>query len=141
MPTGIDIWQDLKYAPAICTAQKMKFSTKDFFGGCDQIRKNLRIWSHLLKKPLVENFIFCAVVFWGIGKLGENIFDPSIVDIWWVLNTPLDRVLDQTQTPSSIHLTMQKPWMQYQPINSWIPSHIWSDFHMIIWSTFCPICL
>ena len=63
MSTGIDIWQDLKYAPAICTAQKMKLSTKDFFGKCDQIRKNLRIWSHLLKKPLVENFIFCAVMF------------------------------------------------------------------------------
>ena len=23
---------------------------------------NLRIWSHLLKKSLMENFIFCAVV-------------------------------------------------------------------------------
>ena len=22
---------------------------------------NFRIWSHLLKKPLMENFIFCAV--------------------------------------------------------------------------------
>ena len=34
----------------------MKFSIKDFFSKCDQIRRNLRIWSHLLK-----NFIFCAV--------------------------------------------------------------------------------
>ena len=34
------------------TAQKMKFS----------IRK-LRIWSHLLKKSLMENFIFCSVTF------------------------------------------------------------------------------
>ena len=31
------------------TAQKMKFSVKDFFSKCDQIRKKLRIWSHLLK--------------------------------------------------------------------------------------------
>ena len=31
------------------TAQKMKFSSK------------LRIWSHLLKKSLMKNFIFCAV--------------------------------------------------------------------------------
>ena len=31
------------------TAQKMKFS--------------MRIWSHLLKKSLMENFIFCAVIF------------------------------------------------------------------------------
>ena len=43
------------------TAQKMKFSIKGFFSKCDQIRKKLRIWSHLLKKSLMENFIFCAV--------------------------------------------------------------------------------
>ena len=43
------------------TAQKMMFSIKDFFNKCDQIRSFLRIWSHLLKKSLMENFIFCAV--------------------------------------------------------------------------------
>ena len=43
------------------TAQKMKFSITDFFSKCDQIRSKLRIWSHLLKKFLMENFIFCAV--------------------------------------------------------------------------------
>ena len=43
------------------TAQKMKLSIKDFFIKCEQIRRNLRIWSHLLKKSLMENFIFCAV--------------------------------------------------------------------------------
>ena len=41
------------------TVQKMKFSIKDFFSECDQIRIYLRIWSHLLKKSsLMENFIF-----------------------------------------------------------------------------------
>ena len=39
-------------------AQKKKFSIKDFFSKCDQIRRKLRIWSHLLKKSLIENFIF-----------------------------------------------------------------------------------
>ena len=43
------------------TAQKMKFSIKDFFSKCDQICSFLRIWSHLLKKTLIENYIFCAV--------------------------------------------------------------------------------
>ena len=43
------------------TAQKMKFSIKDLFSKCDQIRRKLRIWSHLLKKSLMENFILCAV--------------------------------------------------------------------------------
>ena len=51
-----------------CT--KMKFFIKDFFSKCDQIRRFLRIWSHLLKKSLMENFIFCAVSrIWGQQKL------------------------------------------------------------------------
>ena len=37
----------------------MKLSIKDFFSKCDQIRRKLR--KHLLKKSLVEDFIFCAV--------------------------------------------------------------------------------
>ena len=41
--------------------KKMKFSIKDFFNKCDQIRRKLWIWSHLLKKSVMENFIFCAV--------------------------------------------------------------------------------
>ena len=47
---------------AYCTAQKMKFSIKDFFSKCDQIRSFLWIWSNWLKKSLMENFIFCAVL-------------------------------------------------------------------------------
>ena len=39
----------------------MKFSIKDFFSKCDQIRSFLRISSHLLKKSLMKNFI-CAVI-------------------------------------------------------------------------------
>ena len=39
----------------------MKFSIKDFFSKCEQIRRKPRIWSHLLKKPLMEKFIFRAV--------------------------------------------------------------------------------
>ena len=40
------------------TAQKLKFSIQIFFSKWDQIRRKLRTWSHLLKKPLIENFIF-----------------------------------------------------------------------------------
>ena len=39
----------------------MKFSITDFLK-CDQIRRKLRIWSHLLKKSVMENIIFGAVV-------------------------------------------------------------------------------
>ena len=44
------------------TAQKMKFSFKDFFSKCDQIRSFLRIWSHLPKKSLMENFSYFTVI-------------------------------------------------------------------------------
>ena len=44
----------------------MKFSIKDFCSKCDQIHSFLRIWSHLLKKSLMENIIFCAVRCIGI---------------------------------------------------------------------------
>ena len=47
--------------PITITTQKLKFSTKNFFSKCDQIRRKLRIFSHLLNKSLMENFIFCAV--------------------------------------------------------------------------------
>ena len=51
------IWEIYTY-----TAQKMKFSVKDFFSKCRQILRKLWIWSHLLKKSLMESFIFCAVL-------------------------------------------------------------------------------
>ena len=50
------------------TAQKMKFSINDFFSKCDQICSFLQNWSHLLKKSLMENFIFCAVDIFAIIK-------------------------------------------------------------------------
>ena len=40
----------------------MKFSIKDFFSQWDQICRKLRIWSHILKKSSMENFIFCVVI-------------------------------------------------------------------------------
>ena len=39
----------------------LEFFFKDFFGKCDPIGSFLRIQSHLLKKSLMENFIFHAV--------------------------------------------------------------------------------
>ena len=51
----------------------MKFSIKDFFSKCDEIRSFLQIWSHLLKKFLMENLIFCAVP----GDKQRNVADAS----------------------------------------------------------------
>ena len=55
----------------------MKFSITDFFSKCEQIRRELRIWSDLLKKSIMENFIFCAV---QTGEIGEKPnFGPNFV--------------------------------------------------------------
>ena len=43
------------------TLHTKKVAIEDFFSKCDEIRRELRIWSHLLKKSLIESFIFCAV--------------------------------------------------------------------------------
>ena len=73
----------------------MKFSIKEFLS-------KLRIWPHLLKKYLIENFIFCAVLdfisywysecfmksefrctpigiksYWIISSVGKSFFDAS----------------------------------------------------------------
>ena len=40
--------------------QLPEFSIKDFFSKCDQICRKLRTWSDLLKKSLMEKFIFCT---------------------------------------------------------------------------------
>ena len=44
------------------TAQKIKFSVKDFFSKCDPIRRKLRILPHLLLKFSMENFIFFQLI-------------------------------------------------------------------------------
>ena len=58
--------------------KKMKFSIKDFFIKCDQIHRKL-LWSHLLKKSLMENFIFCAVYvdLWALCKLVCTMIDST----------------------------------------------------------------
>ena len=45
------------------TVQNMKFAIKDFFSKYDQIRSLQRIWSHLMKKSLMENFHFLCSVY------------------------------------------------------------------------------
>ena len=59
MSLGKLIFTDLRYASAACTfvAQKMKFLVLLLL----TLNILLRIWSHLLKKFLVENFIFQEV--------------------------------------------------------------------------------
>ena len=44
------------------TAQKLKLFIKELVIKCDQIRRFLRTWPHLMKTSLMENFISCAVL-------------------------------------------------------------------------------
>ena len=53
------------------TAQKMKFSIKNFFNKCDQIHTKLQIWLHLMRKSWIENFIF--VQCWKNGVNYNNV--------------------------------------------------------------------
>ena len=53
------------YEQNTVTTQRMRFFSKNFFSKCCQVHSFLRIRSHLLKKSLVENFIFvqCFSIF------------------------------------------------------------------------------
>ena len=82
------------------SAQKVKLFMKDFFSKCDQIRKKLWIWSHLLKKYLIENF-FCAV------KMAQEEFSFNEVTGWMVLMF--------VRVHSFINVFLRSPW----------PFHIW----------------
>ena len=53
----------------------MKFSIKDFFSKCNQIRSFLWIWSHLLKKSLLENFFFVQCQFKYKGYTDQKKID------------------------------------------------------------------
>ena len=68
----------------IIIAQKMKFSIKGFFSKCDQICGKLRIWSHLIKKSLMGNFIFCAVD--NNDNNGNQWFNVTDRHIGWVVH-------------------------------------------------------
>ena len=46
----------------IYSKKKKKFLYNNFFSKCDQIPSILAIWSYLLKKSLLENFIFVFCV-------------------------------------------------------------------------------
>ena len=88
----IDLTSDLtSLLCSINTAQKMKFSIKDFFSKCDQIRSFLRMWSHLLKKFLMKNFIFCASLFLSVIAYisGEHLPVASSDDNWFLYESEL----------------------------------------------------
>ena len=61
----------------------MKFTIKDFFSKCDQIPSFKRIWSYLLKKSVMENFIYCTVTIPGYCKY---LFPEHILYILYIIS-------------------------------------------------------
>ena len=128
------------------TAQNMNFFIKDFFNKYDQIRSFLRIWFHLLKKWLLENFIFCAVVLLAICDTSYcfTLFDTeqygSNNDSGVLLNSKLGKDFDENKLgiPEALNLANCnfKPlpyyllWDDIFSLKSWLirpfPNQTWT---------------
>ena len=74
--------------------KRMKFSIKDLFSKCDQIHRELRIWSHLLKKSLKKNFIFCFY--------NQNILCVRKIETHLTFTASCESFSIKDKTPSSI---------------------------------------
>ena len=55
------------------TAQKTKFSIKDFFSKWYQIHRKLRILSHFLRKSLMEDFFLSSLISYLVWNILNNI--------------------------------------------------------------------
>ena len=60
----------------------MNFSIKDFFSKCEQIRRFLRIWAHLLKKFLMENFFIQYITHQKLHFVGQQWLQ---FHIWFIM--------------------------------------------------------
>ena len=118
--------------------EEMKFSIKDFFSKCDQVCR-MRIWSHFMKKFLIENFIFCAVLLAISAKVSLYLFDS-------VLNKPL-HCHPHSLLSSTFHETFRKTSRKAQgmsvrktpfskvttnPQVHWIPASDYGRVHLRI---------
>ena len=95
-----------------CT--KKTFLRKDFFTKCDQIRNFQRIWSHFLKKSLMENFAFCAVHRLQIHSKMRTWHNKNIqsnAPIGWVLTTWLNHLASFAEW-MSVSLSSTSLWVR-----------------------------
>ena len=101
------------------TTQKMKFFMKDFLRKYDQIHRFLWIWSLLLKKSFMKNFIFCAVKNSPRPRHKPNFQGKSLVHMRWKLPrlTKISTSADQKSRAAGKYFFkwMYFPdWMRYQ---------------------------
>ena len=83
----------------------MKFSIKEFFGKCHQVRRNLI----LLKESLMENFIFCAVKKGRIQKTVKHLKWSFLQKhfciqtlIYCIIHIQFRKLLSETYCPEKI---------------------------------------
>ena len=112
--------EDFKTMFVWVTAQKMKFSIKDSFSKCDQIRRKLQIWSNLWKKSLMERFIFCAVSGWTSTKFSIHklSYFPCCVNFWIVKS-------------GFLHYTLSNSYLVLTPVRADCCENFW----MMHWNT------
>ena len=82
------MWKGYRRHVIYGTAKKIIFPIKDFFSKCYQIHSKLRIWAHLLKKSVMENFLLFvryeitvatrSNFFHGISLGDDNAFSVSV---------------------------------------------------------------
>ena len=70
----------------------MKFSIKDIFSKCDKIQSFPQIWTHLLKKSLMENLIFYEVF-----KVFSNQLLPNFLILYPLKTLVSDKLNKQFQ--------------------------------------------
>ena len=69
------VWRETQYP----LHKKIKLSIEYFFSECDQVRRKLHIWSHLLKKSLMQNFgFFCSDLYKISGHFQDKTAQNSI---------------------------------------------------------------
>ena len=125
----------------------MKFSIMDFFSKCDQIRSFLRIWSHLLKKSLMKNLIFCAplrillVNCWTIVIWAEHKFFSLAIHRWMLIVThpfltqPSTSLYPPSHFKSHFFKVSIFPSVQL-PEFILYPSSLYTDFLELVWFVF-----
>ena len=100
--------------------QKGKFSIKNFFSKCDQIRRKQRIWSHLLKKSYIEKRLFYTVMclrypICGLWKQDLTCNHLQIVD-----NKAKGRISKQVFQENKAHQIFQKTNISYPDSHSYV---------------------
>ena len=78
------------YDEGLTLHKRQSFAWRIIFSSCDHIRSILRIWSHLLKKSLMQNFIFLCVIDFSWENCGRRFW------IYWFsfTNIPPEESID-----------------------------------------------